>query len=353
MKKLLFLLVAIISTMPVWSQGIDFEAEGLEQALARAADENKFVMVEAFTKSCGWCKWMDKNVFNDERTGNFYNKHFVNYKLDMDSDAGKELGADLGISGYPSFVVYSSEGDIVKIAAGAMESPDFIMFGEKAMQVPASEYFGTLQNKYKRGIKSKEMMYNYTVALLDYNAKSSTDVFEEYHEMLKGKEYYTAKNWALYNEAVNDYESELYGLIKGNREKFYKVADKAEVEQLLLKVELRHRQKTEDWKRYVEIASVLVGEYEYFNSDGLNSIAWTAYENIDNEEMLTRAMEWAHQSVKIDENYYNLDTEAHLAYKLGKMDVAKKSAEKAIALAKEMEMDYEITQDLLNNIEKQ
>ena len=57
-------------------QGILFETDGLQKALAKARKENKAVFVDCYTSWCGPCKMMSSKVFPDKQAGDFFNPRF-------------------------------------------------------------------------------------------------------------------------------------------------------------------------------------------------------------------------------------------------------------------------------------
>src|SRR3989304_4987727 len=95
MKKiftvLLILPVYAFSQTQESEKGIHFEQATFSEILAKAKKENKMVMVDAYTTWCGPCKWMAKNIFPNDTVADFYNKHFINAKFDMEKGEGKIL----------------------------------------------------------------------------------------------------------------------------------------------------------------------------------------------------------------------------------------------------------------------
>ena len=54
------------------------------------------------------CKWMNANIFPEEEVGTFYNKNFVNVKLDMEKEGdGKDMADKMKVRSYPTFFVSS------------------------------------------------------------------------------------------------------------------------------------------------------------------------------------------------------------------------------------------------------
>ncbi|MEM9983032.1 MAG: hypothetical protein AAF734_11090, partial [Bacteroidota bacterium] len=87
-------------------------------------------------------------------------------------------------------------------------------------------------------------------------------------------------------------------------------------------------------------------------AEQLNSIAWQYYEKAEDPEKLKKALEWGLKSVSFDEAHYNLDTVAHLYYKLGKYEQAQKAAQSAIRIGKENNREVKGTKALLKKIEE-
>jgi len=69
-------------------QGMKFE-HGLtwNQVQAKAKAENKFIFMDAFTTWCGPCRYMAATIFPMEKVGDFFNKNFINVKVQLDSTA--------------------------------------------------------------------------------------------------------------------------------------------------------------------------------------------------------------------------------------------------------------------------
>ena len=55
-----------------------------EEAFARAAAEDKPVLLSVGYSSCHWCHVMERESFEDEATAAYMNEHFVNVKVDRE-----------------------------------------------------------------------------------------------------------------------------------------------------------------------------------------------------------------------------------------------------------------------------
>ena len=56
-----------------------------EEALQKAKQENKPILISIGYAACHWCHVMERESFEDEATAELMNKHFVNIKIDRDN----------------------------------------------------------------------------------------------------------------------------------------------------------------------------------------------------------------------------------------------------------------------------
>eukprot|EP01132_Coremiostelium_polycephalum_P019130 gene19130-22763_t len=89
MKKLLFFFLLIPLLGTAQEKGTHFE-HGLtwKQVKEKALKENKYLLVDCFTTWCGPCKYMSSTIFPQEKVGAFFNKNFVNVKVQFDKTPG-------------------------------------------------------------------------------------------------------------------------------------------------------------------------------------------------------------------------------------------------------------------------
>lgn len=114
------------------SNGINFHEGKWEKALEQSKKQKKPIFVDAYTSWCGPCKWMSKNVFTQEKVGKFYNKHFINVKLNMEKGEGRTFARKYNVSAYPTLLYINSEGEVVHKVMGAKRADGFIQEGKKA-----------------------------------------------------------------------------------------------------------------------------------------------------------------------------------------------------------------------------
>ncbi len=62
------------------------QTSDFNDALKKAKDENKRVIVDVYTDWCGWCKKMDTDAYGNKKVKNLIKNNFVFIKLNAESD---------------------------------------------------------------------------------------------------------------------------------------------------------------------------------------------------------------------------------------------------------------------------
>ncbi len=99
-----------------------------EEALARAREEDRPILLSVGYSACHWCHVMERESFEDEETAAYMNEHFVNVKVDreerpdVDAIYMEAVQAISGHGGWPMTVFLDPEG--VPFYGGTYFPPD-------------------------------------------------------------------------------------------------------------------------------------------------------------------------------------------------------------------------------------
>ena len=88
--KLFCWMIAVILPLSSFAQGVDFKELTMQEALALAGKEKKMIFIDFYTTWCGPCKMMSSEVFTQEQVGTYFNRVFVNMKVDAEKGEGVE-----------------------------------------------------------------------------------------------------------------------------------------------------------------------------------------------------------------------------------------------------------------------
>jgi thioredoxin-related protein len=128
MKIIIILLVGIIlNNNWSFSQGSKQQKKSFpkiqnwEVEVEKAKQDNKYIMVDLSTEWCTSCKIADKKLFTDPEVLTLMNSKLNTYKLDAEKDSvGQLLKLKFGVCSYPSFLIFTSNGDYLETWYGYM-----------------------------------------------------------------------------------------------------------------------------------------------------------------------------------------------------------------------------------------
>lgn len=160
MRQIILLLCLLPTLLCAQEKGISFNNNlNWQEVKAKAKAENKYIMIDCYTSWCVPCKIMEQQVFTDNKIGEYSNQHFVTVQVQFDDDPkankikkdwmnlSKEFAKKYEVDGYPCYLFFSPQGEIVHKAYGKRDIPNFLNLLKK-IQDPDSQYY-TLRERYK------------------------------------------------------------------------------------------------------------------------------------------------------------------------------------------------------------
>ena len=118
---------------------IIFTSTSFNDALKRAAEQHKYLFVDAYASWCGPCQLLKNTTFHNKKAAEFYNANFVNLSIDMEKGEGPQLAQAWGITAYPTLIVFAPNGKPLLGTMGYMGADDLVKFGRQAMaKAPAN-----------------------------------------------------------------------------------------------------------------------------------------------------------------------------------------------------------------------
>ncbi|MGB3798713.1 MAG: thioredoxin family protein, partial [Lewinella sp.] len=155
-------------------QRIAFETGPWSETLRQAKEVDKPVFLFAYTESCGYCRQMEKEVFTDSTVAAYYNDNFLSYRIDIeDGGAGEALKDQYGITGYPTYLFFDADGELLHQSGSAKPADAFIQDAKDAGD-PNKAVF-SLKRRYDEGDRSPGLLYNYATVLTNYNQVDSPE----------------------------------------------------------------------------------------------------------------------------------------------------------------------------------
>jgi thioredoxin-related protein len=381
-----FFLFGQSSTVPVKATGINF-IDGLswKEVVAKATAEKKNIVIDCYTTWCVPCKKMEKEVFSQQKVGEFFNQHFICYRLQLDStkndnDEVKKRYADaewirkeFQVYSYPTVLFLSPEGKLLERSVGLIDTAAFMQIGRQLLD-PNRNYYALLE-KYNQGERNRDAMRVIAITASKLNdTVTASKISKDYLSRLKSGEYLRKDNiefFQLFTKTSRDvgfnvFYNNVDSINKLMQDNMYaqsllnyviitemvlpswRMAEKTGIEPDWNSLHQNIRKKYNryaadfaiasmqpDWyrskKQYRKLASALVNYAEHYllpETRGayapliLNNHAWDVFNYSEKREELEKALTWSGKAVLLQPSPNWMDTYANILYKLGKVDLA-------------------------------
>ena len=387
MKTLLTTAVALLSVLSSLAGGVEFIEGSWEEARRMAASQNKYILVDAYTDWCYWCKVQDKETFSRDDVGEMVNASFVPVKINFEEGIGVQLAMKYRVQGYPTLLFFNPEGRLVGRVVGYNSDPKAWIEEVSGMldteKHPPSNvdpddldlaYPDFFVNSFTRdGQRGKQPSAEEVSAWLDEQEDPYSEVAFCVIKMRQTNDQWNdffiehAKDYIqLYGqEEVDDKISSIFfnkgwqAMNEGDEAAIDAIADEAGEkvgEDLAQTIRVQFKMdlymKQERYAEYMELAEpMFTNEAGELNHGMINSVCWNIYENTDDEGLILKAIDWMGKVVEKHAEYNYLDTYAALFYAAGQLDKAESWAKRAIAVGEAEESDTGATQDLMEKIE--
>lgn len=369
------------------AQDVDFYSGSWAEVNALAKQQNKLIMVDAYTDWCGPCKQMDNLMFhNNTDVASVINTYFIAYKVDCERDFGLEFSRKFKVAGYPSLLFFNADGQLIDRQLGFNPStPAFVESITAVIKMDPSDTYGYdatkldmpwpafYANAYRNANDStwkfpKDADINGFLSMqqditseISWAVMSRFPLDAEYTQVFKDK--YDAYYELYKKEATVKMQRILFAEVAeaaktNDREKFTSVIEQIEnyfpgdPEYYAIQMQQYYFEKTENWEAYADLMNTMIATPALqIGIDDINAAAWSLYENCTDLTILQIAANWFNPYLEKLQAYAVMDTYAALQYKLNNFDTAEIWALKAIEAGRQSGENVKDTELLLEKIQ--
>ena len=388
----MLLLISSITLSAQENNTIRFTNGTFNEALQAAAKSGKLVFVDCYTSWCAPCKWMEKNVFVNDTIHQYFNKQFINFKVDMEKGEGVSLRERYKVTSFPTYLFVDAKGNQVHRTGSRMSVQDFITEAKRASE-PGST-LADMEKKFNSGDRSLKLLTDYAIVLQRVNGGQFDKVRTELISKVKEEELNTPLGWTIIKTFARDEEDKLGNYLIQHRRQFTAFTDEASIQAKLNQLAsatmyglIRQKRDIEFFDKltlmlrdtsYAAQRNAVMLQLEYYltnkHTEGFLAVARTAqagafrnnpadlsfvarragYQANGDTAVLKQAYEMARLAAILEpEEYSNQGTLAESCYALGLKEEGLKAARKARQLADlETSKIQKIAQALVDKLEK-
>ena len=354
---------------------VHFQDMSWEETKEKAQEENKLIFVDGYTTWCEPCKMMDIQVFNRSHVARFFNRNFINYKMDMERGTGPIMVLNHNVTEYPSFLFLTSDGTLVHKFGGYKHADEMIAHSKPALD-PANK-IKAWDQRYTDGDRKSDFLYNYTFERMRRMDGSHHEIVQAYLA--------TQEDWNLEHNVdyifkfMEDIDSDMFIHMAKNRGHFEKILGKEKVSRTIdimvnnkifnstpspsieevqslyiLAYPLQGQKMASEYamnkyldagnmEKYLDIAiQYYPSNPELFTTQIKKDLIQKVYAQNDHSDHLLKAYQWAQEIEKSEPGYENAIQTALFQLKLQDKKPGMKTVKSAMKIAKKSKIKKDI-----------
>lgn len=148
MKKILSILLLILGSVSLFGQ-VHFYEGSFQEALKKAAVENKKVLVICSATWCGPCKYLTDKILSQKEASDFLDTRVIVMKYYLDKNDPEKFVENYQVKAYPTLLLFDSEGkELNRQLGGGASVSIFLKNMDKLLDV--QNYFSTWEKKIEQ-----------------------------------------------------------------------------------------------------------------------------------------------------------------------------------------------------------
>ncbi len=237
MKKLILVITLSVFSLFAFAEnneGIQFEDGSWKEITTKAKKEKKLIFIDCYTSWCGPCKKLAATIFPLKNVGDFFNKNFISYKLDMEKGEGPELNKNFHVGAYPTLLWVDHKGNLVHRVVGFMKEDKLLAEANNAIN--GGNYNQYFEKQYNKNRNKPEIVKAYLDYLLQTADARAISVAKQYLSIIPEEEYTSAYVFNLLSKNTNSPCCNAFDYVIDNRDLFNEKFGKGAVDVMFTNV---------------------------------------------------------------------------------------------------------------------
>lgn len=201
----------------------------LKEVLERAFLESRYVFLY-FHNDGQTSKLINEKLFSTKEVGDYLNKFFINYKINVGEGEGARIARKYGVIVPNVVVMIDKYGDVRHRVSNLMQG-DFIERMSETFD--DNKAVGELETRYAMGERSPEFMVKYLMALAKISSPRTSLVAVELFALLDDEQRVSPEFWMLYHPQFSMISSDMKNYLFSNIQEFREKSGVEKVDELV------------------------------------------------------------------------------------------------------------------------
>lgn len=235
MKKIFLVIFLLFCALLNNAQNnkIDFESLPYDKVLKQSQEQNKLIFLYFYTDKCSACTKNCKNTFSNESVISYFNKNFINHKINCSpKSSGIEIAKKYKVNAFPTLVFINNKEEIVDFIVGAISFEKLLSIAKGTKITEQNLSF--LKNEFEKGNRNQKLVSDYLKKLKQANKyREASAVFKVHFLTLSANDKISKKTWDLLLIVSTYSGSEIFKFIEEHKRKYYKICGKEQVNKFI------------------------------------------------------------------------------------------------------------------------
>ena len=214
---------------PVTQEGVIFYANNVDKAFETAKAEGKPMFVEIYSESCHVCQAFIP-VFKEEKVSDFYNKTFLNYRIEVNSPEFQSfvLGQKIFVPSLPLLLYFDQNRNLVHLATIDADLEKLIEQGKLALN--PNRRSASMKKRFEEGEKDSQFLIDYALfSKVTMDTVANRKAMDIYASQQPESSYPSETNYLAIQKLLMDVENPLGKYFINNLFAYKQGRDAAEV----------------------------------------------------------------------------------------------------------------------------
>ncbi len=195
------------SLTPVTEEGVIFYANNVDKAFEKAKAEDKPVFVEIYSESCHVCQSFIP-VFKEERVSDFYNKNFLNYRIEVNTPEFQSfvLNQNIFVPSLPLLLFFDQNKNLVHLATIEANGEKLIEQGK--LSLDPNRRSASMKKRFEAGEKDNQLLIDYALfSKVTMDTVANRKAMEMYASQQPESSYASETNYLAIQKLLMDVEN--------------------------------------------------------------------------------------------------------------------------------------------------
>lgn len=184
-------------------------------AVKEAKDSGKLIFLDIYATWCGPCKYLENTIYPDVALGNYYNAHFINLKMDGETEFGRLKARQYALQAYPTMYYLNSSEEVLTQVVGVKQAPELTAFGEKV--VVGSGKLAKFKNDFTNNNLAAAELMAYRELLLEFEQEDQANIVSsKIIPSLSDDDILNPEYRSIVIAAKSDLDGKIFAVLKNN-----------------------------------------------------------------------------------------------------------------------------------------